>query len=121
MKLYCARAQNEVFWRRYFLCGAFFKTKDIVILRSSFKKRTTRKRARQKLHFVPARSIVIIPLILLFFCPTLFAMNPNDKPSKATIYSSKAGCMACHQAEILPEKPIKKKSYKKKHVRQQNL
>jgi len=48
-------------------------------------------------------------------------MNPNDKPSKATIYSSKAGCMACHQAEILPEKPIKKKSYKKKHVRQQNL
>ena len=55
--LYCARVQSEVFRRRYFLCGAFFKTKDIVTLRSSFKKRTTRKRARLKLQIVPARSI----------------------------------------------------------------
>jgi len=62
--LYFARSQIVVFWRRYFLCDALFKTKDIVILRSSFKQRITRKRARQNPQFVTARSI----FTLLGFC-----------------------------------------------------
>ena len=33
--LYFARSQIAVFWRRYFMRDALFKTKDIVILRSS--------------------------------------------------------------------------------------
>ena len=52
--IYFVRLQIAVFWCRYFLCDALFKTKDIGILRSSFKQRVTRKIARQKPQFVTA-------------------------------------------------------------------
>lgn len=60
IKLYCARSQMVVFWRRYFLCGETFKSNGIVILRSRL------KRARQKPQCVTARSITTTLLFCLF-------------------------------------------------------
>jgi hypothetical protein len=88
--LYCARPQNAVFWRCYFLCGALYKSKGIVILRSRLKQRTTRKRARQKPHFVAARSIIIIAGLSLAACSrspesNFYVLNPIPAQKQQTI------------------------------------